>query len=744
MAGKHKPRLNKDYGYKKTTGMLVTSADIANGNPAIFQHDRENIVCRMDSGARLEAQGLMRERWDTAAPQTDEMMTLMMNLDLQYNSLFQDDAGDKEERFFLPKTREDVDIIYAFILDTVTQLRPLVRMEPKLTSIMNATREYKQAKVAEFLIQFYFQDVWKIVDNQFPTWLKHLLLYPQAIYKVSYIETDYNPDLMLDVIDRALLYLDPMAKKLQDCQWIHEREFVTKHEVMERLDRGDWEIPKDDVSSFEGHLTVGNTTDDELSRFMGKNNTVETSVDSDELVEIIHYWQYPRKGLDDLYAVMVGGIEGSLVRYGRNYNPFKYNQYIGASFNQGDRPDGTSLVMQLRPHQKVINSWVNLRNDDVLANVQRATIIDKDMIDAETLDALGRGDSLIPSSDNVSAFLNSGGKLQDAMAVLPPGGTSTQELLSADLPFILGQSSESSHISDVFRGGQPPPGTPLGIVQEQLTRNAGAFKPIIRQVMLPFERMAEIMLEYHKSEEFYPTERVISIVGKNHYADVIDGWQQIGDGVDAVAVQPDMMDVDVTFNAVSGADAFAAKTILNSTISSLFQGLGQIPQMVDIIAKDFNFSNLWDHMLNVSGLDIDKLKYSPAEKKENAEQAQQAQQQAQQQQAQQAQFQVDLQKQMEEVKVMAAATLETAKAELKQKTQIAIDESKISAQTESELETTVARIVAEQIAAAKQADREQKLEEKTMEKEASLEKTTGAPNVNPAAGKNIEIQDKTK
>jgi len=368
------------------------------------------------------------------------------------------------------------------------------------------------------------------------------------------------------------------------------------------------------------------------------------------------------------------------------------------------------------------------------------------MIDAGTQEALKRGDSLIPSSELASAFLNSGGKLEDTMATLPPGGTSTQELLTADLPFILGQSNESSHISDVFKGGAPPPGTPLGIVQEQLTRNAGAFKPIIRQVMLPFERIAEIMLEYHKSEEFYPTERVISIVGKNHYKDVIDGWQDIsGTGeVNAVEVKPDMMDVDVTFNAITGADAFAAKTILNSTISSLFQGLGQLPEMVSVIKKDFNFSNLWRHLLNVSGLDIDKLEYSPAEKEANKKEEQQAQQAAKQQAIEQMQMQVQMQGEMEKMKAMSESTIETLKAELKEKTQIAIDASKISAQTESELETLVAEAVTKQIAAAKQAELEQKLEEKTMTKEAALEKASGAENVNPAAGQNIQAPNKKK
>lgn len=741
MPNKHKNRFTRRFGHKKTTGLLVTSGDITSGNQNIFQHDRENIVGRMDDGARLEVQGVIQDRFDTSSTQTDKEKQKMSALDLQYKGLFHDDLGDDEERFFLPKTREDIDIVYSFLLDTVSQLRPLVVMEPKISTIYNATEEFKKAKVAEALIQFYFTDVWKIIDNQFPIWLRHFLKYSQAIYKVSYKETDYEPDLMLDVVDRALLYFDPAAKRVQDSQWIMERYFISKHEVMERVERGDWAIPPDDKSKFESNMSIGNTTDDDLSRFMGTQNNIQTSVEADELVEIIDYWQYPRKGLDDVYAVMVGGIEGSLVRYGRNFNPYKHNQYISSSYSPDDRPDGMGMAEQIRPFQKVINSWVNLRNDDVLANVQAANLVDGDLIDSTTQQDLADGHRLVRAAPEVAqAIRNAGGKLADSIAPFP-SGTSTDGLLTLDLPFVLGQRQESSHISDVFRGGSPPPGTPLGIVQEQLTRNAGAFKPVIRQVMLPFERMAEIMLEYHKDEEFFSEERVISIIGKNHYADVIPNWTTIGDNAQALAVSPDMMATDVTFNAISGADAFAAKTMLNSTIANLLQGLGQNPDLLGIIKEDFNFAALWEHLLNVSGLDIDKLKFSPQQKQENAQKAQQAQAQQQQQIQQQQEQQLQFMQQQKQAEATVALMLKSAEGEIKQKTQIAIDEAKLSAQTDGKIEETIVRIVQQQLADAKQAAIESALTEEQMRLEGQIEKDNQVSNVNPSGGQNIQ-QDK--
>src|SRR4030042_3479089 len=265
MPNKHRNRITQKYA-NNTSHMLVTESDIANQNTTIYQHDRENIVTRMDHGARLEAQGIIRERIDTAADQTNEMKSLMHKLDMQDDGLFQDDRGDDEERFFLPKSREDLDIIYAFLLDTVTQLNPLVSIWPKLANLYTPDIEWKKCKMAEALIQFYFNDVWRIRDNQFPIWLRHFLLYPSAYYKISYMETDYEPDLKLDVVNRDLLYIDPFAKRAEDSQWIGERWFATKHEVMERINRGDWHIPEQDLSTFEQHMTIGNTTDDELSR----------------------------------------------------------------------------------------------------------------------------------------------------------------------------------------------------------------------------------------------------------------------------------------------------------------------------------------------------------------------------------------------------------------------------------------------------------------------------------------------
>ena len=723
--------------------MLVTESDIANQDPTIYQHDRENIVTRMDSGGRLEAQGIIRDRIDTATDQTNEMKSLMDKLDRQDDGLFQDDKGDDEERFFLPKSREDLDIVYAFLLDTVTQLRPLVSVWPKLANLNQPELEWKRCKVAEALIQFYFNDVWRIVDNQFPIWLRHFLLYPSAYYKLSYMETNYEPDLRLDVVDRALLYIDPMAKRIEDAQWVGERYFITKHEVMERINRGDWHIPKEEISTFEQHMTIGNTTDDELARYFGTQNRTPETVESDQLVEVVDYWQFPRKGLGDVYAVMVGGEDGTLVRYGRNFNPYKHNQFIGSSYRKKDRPDGMGLTQQIRPFQKIINTWVNMRNDDVKANVQRRVAVDRDLVDDRTIGEINKGESWVSLNTEVSdAYAAAGKKIADGFFTLPIE-TSTGELLTHDLPFILGQRQETSHISDVFRGAPPAPGTPLGVVQEQLIRSAGSFKPVIRQVVLPFEKMAEIMLEYFKSDEFYSSDRVITIIGKNRYQEVMpDAWRTIGDDVSALQVTADMMPTDVRFNAVTGADAFASKTMLNSMIANLFQGLGQVGEGIQsIIAEKFNFGALWEHMLNVSGLDIEKLQYTPQEIQVRQQQGEQARQQQKQEMLEQQKMAMQIQQSMEKFTHMLNIERDRYKQQYRAESQTVIDTVKISEQNEADLEQIIKKVMTQMIADKQLSTQEHGQTLETMVVEGAIEEQQGVSNVSPSGGRNIQAAD---
>ena len=128
--------------------------------------------------------------------------------------------------------------------------------------------------------------------------------------------------------------------------------------------------------------------------------------------------------------------------------------------------------------------------------------------------------------------------------------------------------------------------------------------------------MAEHATAYTKSEEFYDEERIVRIVGKNVYKETIEGWHEFGNTA-YKSVTADSVDVDMVFDAISGADAIASKTLLMTNFERIMQSLSQAPQLVEQAAKKINFSNLFMRILDISGVDVEHLTFSEKEQAEN-------------------------------------------------------------------------------------------------------------------------------
>ena len=731
----------------RTTLPLVTADDVKSER-IYFKSDRENIVRRMDHGAKLEAMHVIRQRYESAMQQTHKMRDLMANWDLQYKSVFANADGEDEDRIFLPKTRESINTVRAFILGIVSRMNPIVTMQPQLqeaATIWATQDEWRRAKVAEALVQFYFSDVWKIIDDVFPRWLTHFLKYSMAIFKVSYYETDYDPDLLLDVIDRAFLYIDPNVNRLDQSRWIIEEYYIPKTEVKERIDRGDWYVSEDEKPHVAG-TTASNIHDVNLQRYFGENFEKTTTIQEDEMVQCFDYWQYPRDGLGDFYATVIGGIDGVLVRYGRNPFPFKGCNYVASSFNPDDRPDGQGMCELQEPFQTVLNTFLNFRLDDVRKNIQRASFVPAQMVDTQTQQDLADGNSIVRINPNfLEQIINNGGDINKFIGELP-SGTSTIELFK-DLEWILGQSRESSNTPEVFQGFNVKSGTPLGIVQEQLNRTVGSFQPVVRQVMRAFERIADIMIHYFKSPEFFPTSRIVTITGQNRYEDAIAGWHEIpGTNSRVREVSPDeMANVNVTFNAVNTADAFAARTLQAATIERILQSIGQSPEIAKEVSDNISFPRLVEQMLMVGGHDINGLMLTPEEKQIRKEQQQQEQQQQMQMQQQMLEAQQVMAQKMEEFKSQLKLMEEAAKSELKEKTQTAIDSNRINTQSEAALEQMVVKIIEQKMADMQINEQEADIELDRMKEEGRIEAANSKiTNVSTAGGGNIQGGDKPK
>ena len=658
----HKRNRNK---YKKIAQALVTTEQVAQAPSYVFAPDRINKVPKMDEDDKREVLSIIFQRYDSARDVTDAIAAKMENWEKQYNAEWQDPATAKaEDKIYLPKTREEVQIAYSYILQLVSQLNPLVVMQPMVSSVAASNDEYRKAKVAEALTNYHFNDLWKIRDDQFPKWLKTFLKFTGAIWKVCYHEDAFLPDLRVEVKDRALQYIDPDARDAKAARWWIEKYYLPRHEVLNRIDEGYWYIPEGD---YELIHTGSDRMDDPIRRrYYSENYTSHSTIEEDDLVEIWDYWQAPRQGLDDVYAVVIGGEGGQLARYGQNPYPYKGIPYRMKSFDPHEfRVDGTGLVEQYRPFQEVINNLLNMRITDVRKNIIRPVAATGQFIDATTQQDFRDGNKIVRLNEAVlEASKDPGFDLRKHFVELP-FQPSTETLLVGDLPFILGQGKESTHQSDVFRGQAPPHQATLGQIQEQISRNQGYYRPILLQVMRSFEELAEICMMYFKSPEFFPSDRIVQIIGTNRYADVIQDWHNPGGNMYVRSVSPDEMDVDVTIDAVQAADALAARTFLMTSLEQIFQSIGQIPELYQELKKKLDFVRIAEIMMQVPGVDIDAIRLSPEAEKKKATDQQQQQKQA-----------IEMQKQMMAVQAQVEGLAEQIKQQARAESQIAIDAHK--------------------------------------------------------------------
>ena len=665
MAHRRKPK------WLKQAQALVTTNNVVRVPKSVMPGDRDNQVQQMDENDKAEIVTVITNRFETARQTTEDIITKEMEWDKQYHGKW-NDPTISDEAIFLPKTREQFQTVYAYLMLLVSQLQPIVTMQPMVSTIYASNEEYRRAKVMEAMTDFYMDDVWKIRDDVFPRWLKSFLKNTMAVWKVTYREDKFLPDLKIDVVDRALLYIDPTARDIRSAGWIIEKYFLTRSELMQRIDEGHLYFPEETIDRvYAGAAAI---PDDIFRRYYGENFTPSASIQEDELIEMWDYWQAPTRGLQDVYAVIVGGESGQLGRYGRNPYPYKGLPYRAKSFDPHEyRPDGTGLVEQYRPFQELINNFLNMRITDVRKNIIRPVAATGRFIDGQTQQDFQDGQKIVRLSDEVlEASKDPAFDIRKHFVELP-FQTSTDSLLVQDLPFILNQGKESSNISDVFRGQAPPHQATLGQVQEQLNRNQGVFRPIYLQVMRGFEELAEIMAEYFKSPEFFPGERIIQIIGKNRYADVVKDWHNPGGNLFVRKVTPDEMDVDVTIDAVNGADALASRTFLMSSLEQILRGIGQIPELANVIKEDLNFTKIVELMINASGQDSEAIRYTPEEKKQRAQQQEAMKQQA-----------MQMQHHMMEMQAKVTAMEESAKAQAKGQAQVQVDQSRLQGEAAKE------------------------------------------------------------
>ncbi len=573
---------------------------------------RANEVPNMDQMAIMEVNNLIDRRFESAEQQTNFQAQRMEELEKMYNAEWANKEHDEEEHVFLAKGREALQVVGAFMFGMVMQLPKLVEFLPAPTRLNQMQGMWRSAKLSESLVNHYFEDRWNFRNTILRDFIKTFLKFPTALIRVDYLETESDPDLRFTVVDRALQYIDPHAHTVKEAKWWIEKEFWPRAEVEAMFEKGHWHRPRE-MPDMVPTLLSSSTSDVVLRRFFGGNYNSNVPVEADDQVEVWKYRQRRTIGIEDRYAVRIGGLGGWLVRYGSNPFPGPDIPYCGDSFDRHEwQVDGKGLLEMHEALQEIINTVLNLRLDDLREGNWSPTLVPEELITQQTKDDLEDRQKLVRvNGDLVKAFLEKGGRLESLFAKLPVNDKESMHLYQ-DLGFLLGQSNEAGHSSDVFRGQTPSKVTTAQEIQEALTSNQGAFKPAFMGVMQVVEDVAAIAAEYLRNPDFFGEERVLIATG-GRYADVVKQWDFEEDDVRAAAVTFDDMSVNVTISAVNGADAMLSRTFRAAVVKEMLASIGQVDGMFDELRDRFDFVPLIIELFRSAVSDVDKFERSPAE-----------------------------------------------------------------------------------------------------------------------------------
>ena len=142
MPHRHKPK------WMKKAQALVTTDNVVRVPSSVMPGDRANLVRDMDANEKAEITSIVLSRYESARQTTEDIAAKEDQWDKQYHAQWQDPTVS-DEAIFLPKTREQVQIVYAYIMLLVSQLKPMVTMMPMVSSIWASNEEYRRAKVME-------------------------------------------------------------------------------------------------------------------------------------------------------------------------------------------------------------------------------------------------------------------------------------------------------------------------------------------------------------------------------------------------------------------------------------------------------------------------------------------------------------------------------------------------------------------------------------------------------------------
>ncbi len=724
MAHSRKPRRNKidrqliTYSQKKED-------NVVNFPSALSDHFHDsNILSRVSEGDNTDILGMIDTRYESAYDDTQNVGKEIARSERQFKGLFQgqdewEELDEDDNRIFMQKTLEQVQVVFSHLDSLTSQLDPLLTLIPELTGLHHPREEFSRAKVKELVINYYLKRN-KFKSNVLPRWRTNFLKHPSAYIQVSWASDDMEPDFKFDLLDRGSLYIDPHLNtgNIKDAAWVIVEDYMTAYEIEENVREGHWILPH----GLEGVSSIHNAPDDEtVQRILGKTQFSRArGGDRDELFKIWHYWQAKKKGQPHAYGVVVGGKNGVLARWGGIPFPYKGIPIRGKSYlRDAYKPDGISLVRQYRSIQETYNTFTNLRIDDVLENVKQRVFVFENMFGPQTEEDLNNNQKYIRfSKEFLDQVIQQPGFSIDKFMKSAQGGDSTQHLLS-DLQYLKADGKEQTSTHDVFRGNNPQSGATAFQVGEQIQRSLGVFRPIFGQEMTLIEELGEIMTVYIENEDFFGVEKLISFTGPNKYKKTVSNfYSDATTNTHARLVSADEMDIDVTVSVMNQAEKMASNSMRENVINSILESLRHHPELMKSANKVINFPALVMNRLERSGEDLDAILYTEEEQQQQAQQQQQQQQQAIQQQMQMLEAQA-------KIKGMEAQASEAAKSQ----GQIAVNQAKAQTEFQTDMEKMLAKIAAE--LQANMQENQQLFQHNILEmiKEASLERQNAGVSV---------------
>ena len=646
-------------------------------------NQRTNEVPGMSPAEIEEVNNQIDRRYEEAERQTDDMAIKMERLERMYRAEWMDSEHYDEEHIYLAKGREALQVVSAFLYGMVLQLPKLVEFRPTPSRLVQVREMWRQAKLAEALVNYYFEDIWKFRHTTLRDFIKIFLKFPSAIMRVDYHETDEKPDLRFVNVDRALQYIDPQAHRMKEAKWWIEKDFWSRAAVEEMFKRRHWHRPYDMPDMIPTLMSSG-TDDAVLRRFFGSNYNSNIPLQADDMAEVWHYRQARGDGLQDRHAVRVGGSGGWLVRYGANPFPGPAIPYCGDSFDRHEwQIDGHGLLEMHEALQEVINTVLNLRLDDLRAGQWSPAMVPSKLITDQTIEDIENRQKLVRGNDEVIEWMMANRmKLQDFFAKLPMNDKETTHLYQ-DLSFLLGQANSLGHSGDTFRGQMPAKVTTAQEIQESLTNNQGVFRPAFMSLMQTVEDGAQIASAYLRDKDFFGEERIVLATG-GRYRDAVRDWDIDEDGVRAARVRFDDMSVDVTISAVNGADAMLSRTFKAAVLKDMLASIGQIEGLYPDLRDRFDFLPVVLELFRSTIDDIDLVERSPEEAAKSAQAREEGQQR-----------QIAKQVQLD---ALHSRSKEEARGEREAKsiqTRASADAAKEATRMSQELQNTLRAIVAE-------------------------------------------------